>query len=125
MMNVLVTGGAGFIGSHLCERLILQGHHVVCLDNFFTGRPENVQHLLARKRFTLLRHDVCDPLLLDVDQIYNLACPASPVHYQHDPIKTVKSNWPSAAVLGCCRPRPRRCTVSRPCTPSRRATGAT
>jgi UDP-glucuronate decarboxylase len=92
MMNVLVTGGAGFIGSHLCERLILQGHHVVCLDNFFTGRPENVQHLLARKRFTLLRHDVCDPLLLDVDQIYNLACPASPVHYQHDPIKTVKSN---------------------------------
>jgi UDP-glucuronate decarboxylase len=91
-MKVLVTGGAGFIGSHLCERLILQGHEVVCLDNFFTGRSENVQHLLARESFHLLRHDVCDPLLLDVDRIYNLACPASPIHYQHDPIKTVRSN---------------------------------
>jgi len=91
-MKVLVTGGAGFIGSHLCERLISQGHEVVCLDNFFTGRRDNIRHLLDYTRFELLRHDVCEPLLLEVDQIYNLACPASPVHYQYNPIKTVKSN---------------------------------
>jgi UDP-glucuronate decarboxylase len=91
-MKVLVTGGAGFIGSHLCERLLAQGHEVVCLDNFFTGRRENVRHLLDYRGFELLRHDVCEPLLLEVDQIYNLACPASPVHYQYNPIKTVKSN---------------------------------
>jgi UDP-glucuronate decarboxylase len=91
-MRVMVTGGAGFIGSHLCERLVLQGHHVVCLDNFFTGRRENVRHLLEYERFELVRHDVCEPLLLQVDQIYNLACPASPIHYQYNPIKTVKSN---------------------------------
>jgi UDP-glucuronate decarboxylase len=91
-MKVLVTGGAGFIGSHLCERLISQGHEVVCLDNFFTGRRDNIRHLLDCARFELLRHDVCEPLLLEVDQIYNLACPASPVHYQYNPIKTVKSN---------------------------------
>ena len=91
-MKVLVTGGAGFIGSHLCERLIAQGHEVVCLDNFFTGRRDNVRHLLDYSRFELLRHDVCEPLLLEVDQIYNLACPASPVHYQYNPIKTIKSN---------------------------------
>ena len=88
----MVTGGAGFIGSHLCERLIRQGHHVVCLDNFFTGRRDNVRHLLDYDRFELVRHDVCEPLLLQADQIYNLACPASPVHYQYNPIKTVKSN---------------------------------
>ena len=91
-MKVLVTGGAGFIGSHLCERLLAQGHEVVCLDNFFTGRRENVRHLLDYRGFELLRHDVCEPLLLEVEQIYNLACPASPVHYQYNPIKTVKSN---------------------------------
>jgi UDP-glucuronate decarboxylase len=91
-MKVLVTGGAGFIGSHLCERLVLEGHEVVCLDNFFTGRRENVRHLLDYSSFELLRHDVCEPLLLQVDQVYNLACPASPVHYQYNPIKTVKSN---------------------------------
>src|SRR5919107_6239053 len=91
-MKVLVTGGAGFIGSHLCERLILQGHEVVCLDNFFTGRRDNVRHLLDYSTFELLRHDVCEPLLLEVDQIYNLACPASPPHYQYNPVKTVKSN---------------------------------
>ena len=91
-MKVLVTGGAGFIGSHLCERLVLQGHEVVCLDNFFTGRRDNVRHLLDYRSFELLRHDVCEPLLLQVDQVYNLACPASPVHYQYNPIKTVKSN---------------------------------
>jgi UDP-glucuronate decarboxylase len=91
-MRVLVTGGAGFIGSHLCETLILLGHDVICLDNFFTGRRENVRHLLDTGRFELLRHDVCEPLLLEVDQIYNLACPASPPHYQYNPVKTVKSN---------------------------------
>jgi UDP-glucuronate decarboxylase len=91
-MKALVTGGAGFIGSHLCESLVRQGHEVVCLDNFFTGRRDNVRHLLDYRSFELLRHDVCEPLLLEVDQIYNLACPASPVHYQYNPIKTVKSN---------------------------------
>jgi UDP-glucuronate decarboxylase len=91
-MKVLVTGGAGFIGSHLCERLVSQGHEVVCLDNFFTGRRDNIRHLLDYARFELLHHDVCEPLLVEVDQIYNLACPASPVHYQYNPIKTVKSN---------------------------------
>jgi UDP-glucuronate decarboxylase len=91
-MKVLVTGGAGFIGSHLCERLVRQGHEVVCLDNFFTGRRENVSPLLDSAGFRLLRQDVCEPLLLEVDQIYNLACPASPVHYQYNPIKTIKSN---------------------------------
>jgi UDP-glucuronate decarboxylase len=91
-MKVLVTGGAGFIGSHLCERLVDQGHEVICLDNFFTGVRDNIRHLMDSGRFELLRHDVCEPLLLQVDQIYNLACPASPVHYQYNPVKTVKSN---------------------------------
>ena len=91
-MRILVTGGAGFIGSHLCERLLAEGHEVICLDNFFTGRRENVFHLLDNKRFELLRHDVIEPVLLEVDQIYNLACPASPVHYQYNPVKTVKTN---------------------------------
>ena len=91
-MRILVTGGAGFIGSHLCERLVAEGHEVICLDNFFTGRRQNVSHLLDHHRFELLRHDVIEPLLLEVDQIYNLACPASPVHYQYNPVKTVKTN---------------------------------
>ncbi|MCA1816654.1 MAG: SDR family oxidoreductase [Acidobacteria bacterium] len=91
-MRVLVTGGAGFIGSHLCERLLASGHDVLCLDNFFTGRRENVAHLLNEPRFELLRHDVIEPILLEVDQIYNLACPASPVHYQYNPVKTVKTS---------------------------------
>ncbi len=91
-MRILVTGGAGFIGSHLCERLISEGHEVLCLDNFFTGRRENILHLLDNPRFELLRHDVTEPILLEVDQIYNLACPASPVHYQYNPVKTVKTN---------------------------------
>ena len=91
-MKVLVTGGAGFIGSHLCECLVERGHRVICLDNFFTGVRDNVRHLMDSGRFELLRHDVCEPLLLQVDQIYNLACPASPVHYQYNPVKTVKSN---------------------------------
>jgi UDP-glucuronate decarboxylase len=91
-MRILVTGGAGFIGSHLCERLLGEGHEVICLDNFFTGRKQNIVHLLDNKKFELVRHDVTEPVLLEVDQIYNMACPASPVHYQYNPIKTVKSN---------------------------------
>ena len=91
-MRILVTGGAGFIGSHLCERLLKEGNEVICLDNFFTGRKSNIEHLLADNNFELIRHDVTEPILLEVDQIYNLACPASPVHYQYNPIKTVKTN---------------------------------
>jgi UDP-glucuronate decarboxylase len=91
-MKVLVTGGAGFIGSHLCERLLRDGHEVICLDNFFTGRRDNVRHILRSPRFELLRHDVTEPLLIEVEQIYNLACPASPIHYQYNPVKTVKAN---------------------------------
>ena len=91
-MRILVTGGAGFIGSHLCERLLGEGHDVICLDNFFTGRRENIFQFLDNPRFELVRHDVIEPILLEVDQIYNLACPASPVHYQYNPVKTVKTN---------------------------------
>jgi UDP-glucuronate decarboxylase len=91
-MRILVTGGAGFIGSHLCEKLLQHGHDVIALDNFFTGRKVNILHLLDDKRFELVRHDVTEPILLEVDQIYNLACPASPVHYQYNPVKTVKTN---------------------------------
>ncbi len=90
--RVLVTGGAGFIGSHLCERLLGEGHEVICLDNFFTGRRDNVLHLIGNPRFELMRHDVVEPWLVEVDRIYHLACPASPVHYQHNPVKTIKTN---------------------------------
>ncbi|HEY3755153.1 MAG TPA: UDP-glucuronic acid decarboxylase family protein [Opitutaceae bacterium] len=91
-MRVLVTGGAGFLGSHLCDRLIADGHDVVCIDNLFTGRKSNVQHLLAHPRFEFVRHDVIDPFKYEVDRIYNLACPASPPHYQYNPIKTIKTS---------------------------------
>jgi UDP-glucuronate decarboxylase len=91
-MRVLVTGGAGFLGSHLCDRLIGQGHDVLCLDNFFTGRKQNIEHLLGNTRFEFIRHDVIDPYKFEVDQIYNLACPASPPHYQYNPIKTIKTS---------------------------------
>ena len=91
-MKILVTGGAGFLGSHLCDRLISDGHEVICLDNFFTGSKGNIIHLLDNQNFELMRHDVVDPFKVEVDQIYNLACPASPVHYQHNPIKTVKTS---------------------------------
>jgi UDP-glucuronate decarboxylase len=91
-MRILVTGGAGFIGSHLCERLLNEGHDVICLDNFFTGRKANVANLLDNHNFELVRHDVTEPILLEIDQIYNLACPASPVHYQYNPVKTVKTS---------------------------------
>ena len=91
-MRILVTGGAGFLGSHLCDRLLRDGHEVVCLDNLFTGRKDNIAHLLAHPRFEFVRHDVVDPFKFEVDQIYNLACPASPPHYQYNPIKTVKTS---------------------------------
>ncbi|GHE39744.1 UDP-glucuronic acid decarboxylase family protein [Vulcaniibacterium thermophilum] len=92
MKRILVTGGAGFLGSHLCERLIRDGHEVLCVDNFFTGRRRNVVHLLEHPYFELMRHDVCFPLYVEVDRIYNLACPASPVHYQFDPVQTTKTS---------------------------------
>ena len=91
-MRILITGGAGFLGSHLCDRLLEQGHEVICLDNLFTGRKANIQHLVGHARFELVRHDVIDPFKFEVDQIYNLACPASPPHYQYNPIKTMKTS---------------------------------
>lgn len=92
MARILVTGGAGFIGSHLCDRLHAQGHEILCVDNYFTGRKQNIEHLLCSPRFESIRHDVTEPLLLEVDQVYHLACPASPVHYQYNPVKTIKTN---------------------------------
>ena len=92
MKRILITGGAGFIGSHLCERLLNEGNDIICLDNFFTGSKQNIYHLLENKTFELLRHDIIKPLLIEVDEIYNLACPASPVHYQYNPVKTIKTN---------------------------------
>jgi UDP-glucuronate decarboxylase len=90
--RILVTGGAGFIGSHLCERLVKDGHQVICLDNFFTGKKENILHLLGDKKFELIRHDITEPILLEAEQVYHLACPASPIHYQYNPVKTTKVN---------------------------------
>jgi UDP-glucuronate decarboxylase len=90
--SILVTGGAGFLGSHLCERLLADGNEVICTDNFYTGRKENISHLLGNPKFEVIRHDVNLPLYVEVDQIYNLACPASPVHYQYDPVQTVKTS---------------------------------
>jgi len=92
MKRILITGGAGFLGSHLCERLLVEGHEVLCLDNFFTGSKDNIRHLLGNPRFECIRHDIINPIYLEVDQIYNLACPASPIHYQYNPIKTIKTS---------------------------------
>jgi len=92
MNRILVTGGAGFLGSHLCDRLIRDGMDVLCVDNFYTGSKENISHLLADKNFELMRHDVTFPLYVEVDQVFNLACPASPIHYQSDPVQTTKTS---------------------------------
>jgi len=102
--RILVTGGAGFLGSHLCERLLKEGHDVICADNFFTGSKDNIRHLLDNPYFELMRHDVTFPLYVEVDEIYNLACPASPVHYQHDPVSTTKTSVHGAInVLGLAK----------------------
>jgi UDP-glucuronate decarboxylase len=92
MKRILVTGGAGFIGSHLCERLINEGNDVICLDNYFTGQKSNIEHLISHPYFELVRHDVTQPFFAEVDEIYNLACPSSPIHYQYNPIKTIKTS---------------------------------
>src|SRR6266567_4583360 len=91
-MRIVVTGGAGFIGSHLCERLLNDRHEVICVDNFFSGKRANISHLRQNPNFELIRHDVVEPILLEVDRIFHLACPASPVHYQYNPVKTTKTN---------------------------------
>jgi len=102
--RILVTGGAGFLGSFLCERLVREGHDVICLDNFFTGRKKNIEHLLVEKNFELIRHDITFPVYCEVDRIYNLACPASPVHYQFNAVKTIKTNVMGAIhVLGLAK----------------------
>lgn len=90
--RIMITGGAGFLGSHLCDRLIKEGHEVICVDNFYTGTRTNIAHLLQHPRFEVLRHDICFPLYVEVDEIYNLACPASPIHYQFDPVQTTKTS---------------------------------
>jgi UDP-glucuronate decarboxylase len=90
--RVLITGGAGFLGSHLCDRLVAEGHDVLCLDNFYTGSKRNIRHLLGKPNFELIRHDLVHPIFLEVDEIYNLACPAAPIHYQYNPVKTAKTN---------------------------------
>ena len=90
--RILVTGGAGFIGSHLCERLLRDGNEVLCLDNFFTGTKDNIERLIGETHFEVIRHDITFPLYVEVDEIYNLACPASPIHYQHDPVQTTKTS---------------------------------
>ena len=92
MKRILVSGGAGFIGSHLCTRLVNEGHDVICLDNFFTGSKDNIKHLMGNHHFEVVRHDVTYPYSAEVDEIYNLACPASPIHYQHDPIQTANTS---------------------------------
>jgi len=102
--TILVTGGAGFIGSHLCEVLVKEGHDVICMDNFFTGKKSNIQHLMHYNNFEVIRHDIVDPIIIEADQIYNMACPASPIHYQHNPIKTMKTSVIGTMnMLGCAR----------------------
>lgn len=102
--RILITGGAGFLGSHLCDRLVAEGHDVLCVDNYFTGSKKNITHLLQKPNFELLRHDITFPLYVEVDEIYNLACPASPIHYQHDPVQTTKTSVHGAInVLGLAK----------------------
>ena len=103
-MQILVTGGSGFIGSHLCEKLLTKGHDVICVDNFYTGQKSNITHLLKNTKFEVIRHDITFPIYLEVDQIYNLACPASPIHYQYDPVQTTKTNVHGAInILGMAK----------------------
>lgn len=103
-MRVLVTGGAGFIGSHLCAALLAQGDEVICLDNLFTGSKKNIEHLFSNPRFEFIRHDVVEPILLEVDRVFHMACPASPIHYQHNPVKTVKTSVIGTInILGLCK----------------------
>jgi UDP-glucuronate decarboxylase len=132
--RILVTGGAGFLGSHLCDRLLADGNEVLCADNLFTGRKQNIYHLLDNPRFEFLRHDITFPLFVEVDAIYNLACPASPVHYQFDPVQTTKTSVVGAVnMLGLAkrlrirssRPQPARSTGIPRSTPRRRSTAAT
>ena len=104
MKRILVTGGAGFLGSHLCEKLLQEGNEVICLDNFYTGRKSNILHLLSNPYFEILRHDITFPIFIEVDEIYNLACPASPIHYQNDPVQTIKTSVHGAInVLGLAK----------------------
>ena len=132
--RVLVTGGAGFLGSHLCERLLQDGHEVICVDNFFTGTRDNMLSLLGNPRFEVLRHDITFPLYVEVDEIYNLACPASPIHYQFDPVQTTKTSVHGAInMLGLakrlkaasCRRRRAKFTAIRRCIRKPRTIGAT
>ena len=100
LKRVLVTGGAGFLGSHLCDRLVAQGHDVICLDNLFTSQKFNISHLLNKPNFEFIRHDIVHPLWLEVDEVYNMACPASPVHYQYNPVKTMKTSIIGTTIWG-------------------------
>jgi Nucleoside-diphosphate-sugar epimerases len=133
MKTILVTGGAGFIGSHLCHRLVAQGHDVVCLDNLFTGSKKNIEDLIGKSNFEFIRQDVIQTIDFKVDEIYNLACPASPPHYQYDPIATMKTSVLGAinvlelaknTMLKCCRHRLPRCMVIPWCIRSRNPIGA-
>lgn len=130
--RVLVTGGAGFLGSHLCERLLEKGHEVLCLDNFFSGSKRNITHLIDHPYFEIIRHDINFPLYIEVDEIYNLACPASPIHYQQDPVQTTKTNvLGSINMLGLAkrikakffRPQHRKFTGTLSIIPRKRTTG--
>ncbi len=104
MKRILITGGAGFVGSHLCERLLNEGNKIICLDNYFTGNKKNIEHLIKDNNFKLIEHDITEPFYYDIDEIYNLACPASPIHYQHNPIKTIKTSVLGAInVLGLAK----------------------
>ena len=132
--TILVTGGGGFLGSHLCERLLELGNDVICVDNFYTGSKRNIRHLLENHRFELIRHDVTLPLVVEVDEIYNLACPASPIHYQRDPAQTIKTcvhgainmlGLPSGPERRCFRLRPAKCTATRPFIRRSKSTGGT
>ena len=137
--RVLVTGGAGFLGSHLCERLLADGHDVLCVDNFFTGTNDNIAHLAGNPHFELMRHDITFPLFAEVDEIYSLACPAAPIHYQYDPVQTTKTSVHGEInMLGLAKrlggrkggpksfkPPPAKSTATRKSTPRRKTTGAT